>query len=253
MAKLQKRTVDYIEQHHHRIQEATRDRVLADKIVEAARIALYENPKLGACEPSTLLRAMVEAGRYGVIPGSLGHAYLIPRGKRACLEIGYRGWIYLASKSDIWPIEANAVCDGDRFECIQGTEKRLIHEPQLPQSGELVAVYAVAPIRKNKDTEKVFAVMSRGEVEEIRDRFSKTNQAWKDNFVEMAKKTVIRRLIKQLPVGSRLQEALAADGMEQPTDAELELPAETTIENATADRLDNVLAIEVEPVEEGGK
>jgi recombination protein RecT len=242
-----KAAFSYIEQHSERVYAATKNETLTDKIVQAARLAIFENPRLAQCEPSTLLRALVEAGRLGLIPGSMGHCYLVPRGKRASLEIGYRGWIWLASKSNIWPIEAHAVRAHDVFEVEHGTNKRLHHVPAFPRDPEILAVYAIATIRHGGEKDQVFTVMAREEVEDIRDRFSKSNQAWAENFEAMAIKTVIRRLIKQLPVASRLQDALAIDGAELKTDEEdHEEAIDVQPENETAAAIDQALEIAAE-------
>ncbi len=210
----------YLELHSSTIAAATKNPDTTDKLMQAARLAMYENPALSRCEPSTILRALVEAGRLGLIPGSLGHCYLIPRGRRASLEMGYRGYIWLAHQSNIWPIEAEVVREGDRFEVMQGTSKALVHQPSF-DGGDPTAFYAIATIRKGQFSDKVFVVMTAGEVAEIRDRFAKSNQSWSENFVEMGKKTAIRRLVKNLPVSSRLQTALTIDGVEQKTDEEV--------------------------------
>ena len=222
MGKMTKKnTADYIQQHQRAINDATKSAAMTDKLVQAAKLALYENPRLAQCEPSTILRALVEAGRLGLVPNSMGHCYLVPRGKRASLEIGFRGYIWLAHQSNIWPIEAGCVREDDRFEVMQGTSKALVHRPSL-SGGDPIAFYAIATVRKGDLSDKVFVVMTAQEVGAIRDRFSKTNQAWADNFEEMGKKTAIRRLIKNLPVSSRLQDALVVDGVEQQTDEEVE-------------------------------
>ena len=202
----------YVEQRRSSIQEATKNQVMTDKLIQAARLAFFENSALRSCEPSTVLKALVEAGRLGLVPNSLGHCYLVPHGKRATLMIGARGYIWLAHQSDIWPIEAGVVCEGDEFEVVKGTEKRLIHRPAFT-GGEPVAFYAVATLRRGDQADKAFEVMTLDEVTHIRDRYSKGSKAWAESFTEMAKKTVIRRLIKNLPMGSRLQDAFEVDGV----------------------------------------
>jgi recombination protein RecT len=52
--------------------------------------------------------------------------------------------------------------------------------------------------------------MSVPEIDSVRTRYSKASQgkAWTDSYDEMAKKTVLRRLFKMLPVSIELAEAL---------------------------------------------
>jgi recombination protein RecT len=213
-------THDYLEQHTRSINDATKNPTMTDKLVQAAKLALFENPSLARCEPSTVLRALVEAGRLGLVPDALGHCYLVPRGKRASLDIGYRGYIWLAHQSDIWPIEAGVVRDGDEFEVVKGTSKALVHRPSL-SGGEPIAFYAIATVRKGGLSDKVFEVLTADEVAHIRDTYSKSSKAWNESFSEMGKKTAIRRLVKNLPMSTRLQDAFTVDGVEQRTDDEV--------------------------------
>ena len=72
-----------------------------------------------------------------------------------------------------------------------------------------IHVYAVARL---KDGGVQFEVMSRADVEKVR-ALSKAGSSgpWVDHFDEMAKKTVIRRLFKYLPVSIELQKAVVMD------------------------------------------
>ncbi|MBM0411446.1 recombinase RecT, partial [Escherichia coli] len=84
-------------------------------------------------------------------------------------------------------------------------------------------VYAVA---KLKDGGVQFEVMTRKQVEKVRDTHSKAakNAAskgapsiWDEHFEDMAKKTVIRKLFKYLPVSIEIQRAVSMDGKEVET------------------------------------
>ena len=224
MANIQHKNqmVQYIEQRRPAVyRAANKNERLMEKIYEATRLALYENPALATCDPGSLLRAMLEAARLGFIPGSLGHCYFVPRGKRVTLDIGYRGLIWLADKSEIFPIDAAAVKANDAFEVTMGTTKSIVHKPVL-DGGETVAFYAVATLRRDGEfMDKAFTVMSADDVRQIRDRYSKNSAAWKHSFDEMGKKTAIKRLIKGLAISTRLQEAIAVDGRELLTDADV--------------------------------
>jgi recombinational DNA repair protein RecT len=75
--------------------------------------------------------------------------------------------------------------------------------------GELRFVYAVA---KLKDGGTQFDVMSKVEIDKIRARSKAGNFGpWKTDYDEMAKKTVIRRLFKYLPVSVEMQRAVGLD------------------------------------------
>lgn len=194
-----------------------------------ARIALTEfrkTPKLKECVPASFLGAVVQCAQLGLEPGnSLGHAYILPYEKRqkvngswqvvgveAQLIIGYRGMIDLARRSgQIISLQAHAVYEGDEFDFAYGLDERLHHVPtrETGERGELIAVYAIA---KLKGGGHQIEVMWRADIEGIRSRSkAKDNGPWKTDFEEMAKKTVIRRLFKYLPVSVEIQQAAVLD------------------------------------------
>lgn len=194
-----------------------------------ARIALTEfrkTPKLAQCEPKSFLGAVIQCAQLGLEPGnSLGHAYILPFDRRekvngqwqtvatdAQLIIGYRGMIDLARRSgQIMSLQAHAVYEGDDFDFAYGLDERLSHVPTSDMStrGELIAVYAVAKLVGGGHQ---IEVMWRSEVEQIQAQSKAGNNGpWKTHFEEMAKKTVIRRLFKYLPVSVEIQRATMLD------------------------------------------
>jgi recombinational DNA repair protein RecT len=136
-------------------------------------------------------------------------AYLIPRnvkvGKswesRVYLEPSYMGLIRLATNSGgiAW-IQAAAVKQNDSFKDV-GMGQAPLHEYEaFGDRGDVVGVYAVA---KTKDGDYLTEIMTLEEVHKIRDRSESYKKyqsgTWVTDFIEMAKKAVIRRLFKTLP------------------------------------------------------
>jgi len=124
----------------------------------------------------------------------------------------------LARRSgQIISISAHEVCENDTFEFEYGLDEKLTHRPAMTKPrGEVVAFYAVA---KMVGGGHAFEVMSRQQVEEIRDasqnyKFAreKSQTVWGQHFVEMGRKTVLRRLVKYLPVSIELATAAVLDG-----------------------------------------
>ena len=180
-----------------------------------ARIAMTElrkTPKLNECDPYSFVGAIIQSGQLGLEPGnSLGHAYLIPYGKECNLIIGYRGMLDLARRSgQVMSIQAHTVYKDDLFEFEYGLNPRLRHIPSKNGSdGEPVFVYACAMLR---DGGNQFEVMSLEEIKQIQ-QSSKAGRSgpWQTHFDEMARKTVIRRLFKYLPVSIELTQAIILD------------------------------------------
>jgi recombination protein RecT len=204
--------------------------VTADRLARIALTEVRKVPKLAQCDQTSFLGAIMQCAALGLEPGgALGHCYLIPfenrRQNRTEVQfiVGYRGMIDLARRSgQILSIEARAVYEKDHFEVELGLDSKIVHRPDWKAShrGALTFVYAVA---KLKDGGVQFDVMSRAEIEAIRDksqgysmakkyaRDGVINSPWASNFEEMAKKTVVRRLFKYLPVSIEIQRAVGMD------------------------------------------
>jgi recombination protein RecT len=182
----------------------------ADRMLKVALTAINKTPKLLECSRESLLLSIMQAAELGLEPGgALGEGYLVPYGNQCQFIPGYRGLISLARRSgQIISIEAHVVYQKDEFECGFGLDPFLKHTPAWEEAdqGPLRFVYAVA---KLKDGGVQFEVMSRAQIEKIR-AASKAgrNGPWVDHFDEMARKTVVRRLFKYLPVSVELATAL---------------------------------------------
>lgn len=180
-----------------------------DRLTKVALNAIGRTPALLACEPLSVLRAVMDAATLGLEAGSpLGHAYLVPYGKTCQLIIGYRGLIELARRSgNIQSVEAHCVFERDRFTATFGLDAKLEHEPAWDgDRGELKAVYCVARFVGGGTH---IDVMTRADVERIRGRSKAGNNGpWKTDYNEMARKTVVRRAAKYWPLSLELAEAL---------------------------------------------
>jgi len=185
-----------------------------------ARIALTEVrkvPTLAKCDQTSFLGAIMQCAQLGLEPGgALGHAYLLPfeNRKKGITEVqfivGYRGMIDLARRSgQIVSLTARTVHEHDEFSYQYGLSEDLKHVPATGERGALQYVYAVA---KLKDGGVQFEVMSRSDVDKVRAQSKAGNYGpWQTHYDEMAKKTVIRRLFKYLPVSIELATAVAMD------------------------------------------
>lgn len=231
MGQLQKRNgtgnavMDLIQSQKDQIARALPKHMNAERMTRIVMTECRKNPKLMDCEPVSFLGAVIQASQLGLEPGGvLGHCYLIPfeNRRKGVAEVqfivGYRGMIDLARRSgQIISLSARTVYENDDFTYCYGLTEDIKHIPATTNRGKMVAVYAVARL---KDGGTQFEVMSREEIEEVRDGSSgykyavskgRTDNPWIEAFEEMAKKTVIRRLFKYLPVSIELQTAAIQD------------------------------------------
>lgn len=212
----------------------------ADRMARIAATEVRKNKALLNTEPTSFLGSVMQAAQLGLEPGSaLGQAYLVPYGNQCQLIIGYKGMIDLARRSgQVLSLNAYAVREGDDFNFQLGLKPDIHHVPSLEADRikkPITYVYAVATL---KGGGYQFEVMSRAEVEAVRAK-AKSKNIWNTYFEEMAKKTVIRRLFKYLPVSI---EALQITNVDAKREAGEEVKPEDVI---------NIEAVSVEDFEDG--
>lgn len=222
---------DLFEQMKPAIAQAIPKHLTPERLLRIATTSIRTNPKLKVCTPESLLGAVMQCAQLGLEPSILGHAYLIPyRNKNKesgqfvdeCqFQIGYKGLIELARRTgQISSIMAQAVYEKDEFEYEYGINEKLKHVPADGDRGPVVRYYAYA---KFKDGGYSFLVMSRSDIAAHRDKFSKSKASgpWVDHFDEMAKKTVLKALMKYMPISVEFQRAVDQDETTKHYEADL--------------------------------
>lgn len=191
-----------------------------DRLTRIVMTECRKTPALLKCAPESFYGAVLQCAALGLEPGSaLGHCYLLPFGNgkdkqgrpNAQLIIGYRGMIDLARRSgQIVSLQAYCVHEQDTFNYKLGLDPDIEHIPaSVADRGKVTHVYAVA---KLKGGGLQFEVMSRAEIEKVRTSSKAGNSGpWSSHWEEMAKKTVIRRLFKYLPVSIEAVRAVEID------------------------------------------
>lgn len=194
------------------IKKALPENVKSERFQRIALTAFNGNAKLQQCDPLTFLAAMMQSAQLGLEPNTpLGQAYLIPYGGNVQFQIGYKGLLELAYRTREYKnIYAHEVYENDEFEVEYGLNPVLIHKPAFSNRGKVIGYYAVFKLINGGDS---FAYMSIEEVEAHARKFSKTysNGPWKSDFDSMAKKTVLKQLLKYAPLSTEVQEVTAID------------------------------------------
>lgn len=179
--------------------------------------AVSGSPQLQQCDPTTFLAAMMQSAQLGLEPNTpLGQAYLIPyynnrKGRyEAQFQLGYKGLLNLAHRSgDVKFIGAETVYENDEFDYELGLSMTLKHKPATSERGKAVYYYAVYKLTNGGEG---FAVMSKADVVKHRETYSKAqNSPWNTNFDEMAKKTVLKKLLKYMPLSTEAAARIATD------------------------------------------
>ena len=180
---------------------------------------LSTTPKLNDCAPMSFLGAMMNAAQLGLEPNTpLGQAFILPysnHGKmEAQFQIGYKGLIDLAYRSgEIEVIQAHVMYENDDISYEYGLEPKLTHKPAMHDRGKAIGVYAMF---KTKAGGYGFEVMSMEDVKAHAEKYSKSYGSsfspWKTNFEEMAKKTVLKKVLKYAPLKSDFVRQISEDG-----------------------------------------
>lgn len=249
-----KTVADFFEMNKTTIQAVLPAHMTPDRMLKIALRALRTTPKLMGCTVESLFGAVVTCAQLGLEPNTpQGHIYLIPfENKRKGITevqivIGYKGLIDLARRSgEIETIAARVAYKGDDFSIEYGTVDEIHHKPNIGagEPGDPIGVYAVA---KLKGGGYQFEWMSVGQINQIRNgsqgyktavRFNKQDTPWITHWEEMAKKTVVRRLCKYLPMSIELATATALDdraetktqGLDQVLDGDFTVLADDSME-----------------------
>ena len=208
----------YVKKMEKEIAKALPSVMTPERFTRIVLSAISANPKLGSCTPESFLGAMMTSAQLGLeVNTPLGQAYVLPYRNKDTLEaqfqLGYKGLIDLAYRSgEVEIIQAQIVYEKDEFEYEYGLEPKLKHIPASSDRGEAVKVYAMF---KTKSGGFGFDVMSMDDVKAHAAKYSKAYSSsfspWKTNFEEMAKKTVLKRVLKYAPLKSDFVRAAVQD------------------------------------------
>jgi recombination protein RecT len=186
--------------------------VTAERLARTALTEVRRNPKLQQCSRNSLLAAVMDCATYGLEPGPMGFAWIIPYGSEAQFQLGYKGLLALLWRSEqIASIASEVVYQNDDFDWNEGSGAFVKFRRKLDgERGEPVAVFAAITTKTGGN---IVRVMSVSDVEAHRDRFSKAKEQspWKTDFDEMACKTLLKRVAKRAPVSAEVQQAIALD------------------------------------------
>jgi recombination protein RecT len=110
-------------------------------------------------------------------------------------------------------IYAHAVHENDDFDYQYGLNQDLKHKPAAKDRGEVIGYYAVYHLQNGGYG---FEVMSKEDVENHAKTYSQAvkkgwTSPWKTDFDAMAKKTVIKKLLKYAPLSVEFSRQIAQD------------------------------------------
>ena len=204
----------------------------ADKLIRVAMTSIQRNPKLLDCSQQSLLGCIMTCAALGLEPDQfLGQAYLVPfwNEKKKCNEAqlipGYRGYIALARRTgEVQSVSAQVVYQQDHFDLQYGINEKLDHIPAEGDRGEVRGAYVIF---RYKDGAYSFDYMPKSDIDAIRARSKSAGSGpWVTDYGEMAKKTVIKRHSKLVPLSVEFQKAVALEDRSNQGETQMDLLTE---------------------------
>jgi recombination protein RecT len=184
--------------------------VKPERMIALTLTAATKNPKLFDCSMESVALALIQVAQWDLEIGTTAH--LVPFGNTCTAIADWKGLVKLMIRSGhVKDVKARAVYKNEHFRVIEGLRADLEHVPSYDATarGELMAFYAVAFLARGGGT---FEVMTTDDVNKIRARAnSKNSDAWNNHYVEMGKKTAIRRLAKRMPQTPALTSAISIE------------------------------------------
>lgn len=201
------------------------EKVLAEKKGSFVNniVALVNNSEnLQTCEPMTVMNSAIKATALNLpLDPNLGFAYIIPyrdtksNTTKAQFQIGYKGLLQLAIRSgQIAKINMTDVREGELVDENLLTGDITIRKTTDRNSKKIIGYCAY--MRLTNGFEKTL-FSTREDIEAFALRFTKQKyqgkltNTWASDFDAMAKKTVLKALLKFAPLSTEMETAIAAD------------------------------------------
>ena len=186
------------------------------------------SPQLTAADPKTVIGAAMTAATLKLpINPNLGFAYIIPYGKEAQFQMGWKGYVQLAMRTGQYKTINAAVVYEGQIEDIDFITGEIIRGKKKSDKVvgyvayfELINGFSKTIYMSSEDMLRHAQTFSKS--------FSRSSSVWKTNFNAMGLKTVIKQLISKYGImsiemqGAGLATALSAD-------KEYERPAEQNV------------------------
>lgn len=193
-----------------------------DRFIACATTAVQQNPDLLFADKRSLFGAIKKAAQDGLLPD--GREGVITWYNTKVKSNGQERWekvchwnpmVYgirkRARELDDIIIDAQVVCENDRFEREQGDNPHILHTPADLKSdpGKMVGAYAI--FRKG-DEILHREVMRESEIQATREQSrAKDSLMWTKFASEGWRKAVVRRGIKTVPVSPKLESIITRD------------------------------------------
>ncbi|MEW2568419.1 recombinase RecT [Streptomyces sp. NPDC047070] len=186
----------------------------------AVRAAL---PTLSRCTPASTLQALLTCARFGLLPDGT-EAVVKRQGTTAVFVPMYQGYIQLMHRSgEVGSVHVGEIRENDEvsFTPTAPAPDDFVHKVDIRKDrGEVTHVYAFGWMAGGARSAVV--MLSKADAESIRDEYSEAyaeakaakqldSSFWHTHFLDMWKKSAVRRLFKLMPKSAELNRLADAD------------------------------------------
>lgn len=176
--------------------------VTVEKFSRVAMTAIQNDPALLECDRKSLFSAIVRLAQDGLLPDGREAALVRFKDKVQAMPMIAGVLKKIRQSGDVAKVSAQVVYENDEFVWRLGFDEDVTHNPPALDKprGRPIGAYATAVL---KDGSRLLEVMSHDEIEQVR-KVSRAsgNGPWVQWWGEMARKTVMRRLSKRLPMST---------------------------------------------------
>lgn len=180
-----------------------------DRFMRVVNTAVTGNPDLLKADRVSLFQSAMKAAQDGLLPDGRDGALVIYKNRVQWMPMIGGILKKVRNSGELLSISAYVAYSNDEFEYVLGDEENIKHRPSLEDRGKPRLVYAIA---KTKDGGIYREVMTVSEIEKVRSVSPAGKSGpWVQWWDEMARKTVLRRLAKRLPMSSDMDDLIRRD------------------------------------------
>ncbi|HYI43704.1 MAG TPA: recombinase RecT [Sphingomicrobium sp.] len=210
--------------------------ISVEKFTRVALTAVQNNPDLATkADRRSLFGACVRLAQDGLLPDGREAAIVMFGDKAQAMPMIAGILRKIRQSGDVSRVSAHVVYEHDEFVWRLGFDEDITHNPPpLDQPrGKPIGAYATAVL---KDGSRLLEVMSLEEIEKVRAvSRAKGNGPWVQWWGEMARKTVMCRLSKRLPMSTDIETEFERDET---------LPEDTVLEHQPQPPMSRLDALE---------
>lgn len=185
--------------------------ITRERFLNSAISAVKQNPDLLKATPRSLFAAVTKSAQDGILPDGREGVITLYGDTAQWNPMAY-GLRKRARELDGIIIDAQVVCEGDKFIWHQGDDPRIEHIPATLGKPRGMKIGAYAIFKREDGNILHREVMDMTQIEAVRGQSKAANSLMWTKFSEEGyRKTVIRRGIKTVPVSEKLEQIVRGD------------------------------------------